>query len=69
MQATAAVMHRACDGPLKLNIMKNPKIKGGNKTAFYNSKLLKEAELKSGKPILQLKPFNIFGMFRDLRSL
>ena len=49
--------------------MKAPKIKGGNKTAFYNSKLLKEAELRTGKPILQLKPFNIFGVFKDMRSL
>lgn len=68
MQATAVVIHPACDRPLKCKIMK-PKIKGGNKTAFYNSKLLKEAELRSGKPILQLKPFNIFGVFRDMRSL
>lgn len=49
--------------------MKAPKIKGGNKTVFYNSKLLKDSEIRSSKPVLQFMPFNTFGVFRDLRSL
>ena len=40
------------------------KIKGGNKTAFYNSKLIKVM-----RPAVKMTPIDTFGQFKDLRSL